>query len=140
MYIPKRYGQSSIAQCPFCGGNAYAKNNQNVPCCTKHKHLKMPDLKCICGSWLDQRESKFGVFYTCMKCGPVSFSKMMATNADVIRKIIEQEGKKEQQGAQRTARPASQGGSYMQSGTLHDRIRQKIARGEPLTPEELDLL
>ena len=64
----------------------------------------------------------------------------MATNADVIRKIIEQEGKKEQQGAQRTARPASQGGSYMQSGTLHDRIRQKIARGEPLTPEELDLL
>ena len=133
MYIPKRYGQSSVAPCPFCGGQAFAKNDQGVPCCTKHKQLKLPDLKCICGKWLDQRESKFGVFYTCMGCGPVSFSKMMLVNGDAIRAALGGNGTKSE-------KPASQGGSYMQGGTLRDRIKQKIARGEPLTPDELDFL
>jgi hypothetical protein len=133
MHLPKRYGQSSVAQCPFCGGQAYAKNEQNVPCCTKHKHLKLPDLKCICGGWLDQRESKFGVFFTCMKCGPISFSKMMDTNGDKIRAVL---GEK----TAPVSKPASQGGAYMQGGTLRDRIKAKIARGEPLTPDELDFL
>lgn len=132
MRLPKTYGQSSVAQCPFCGGAAYAKNSQNVPCCTKHKDLKLPDLKCICGGWLDQRESKFGVFFTCMKCGPVSFNKMMDTNGDKIRAVL---------GARAPApRPASQGGAYMAGGTLRDRVRQKVARGEPLTPDELEYL
>jgi hypothetical protein len=148
MHLPKRYGQSSIAQCPFCGGQAFAKNDQGVPCCTKHKHLTLPDLKCICGKWLDQHESKFGVFYSCMSCGAVSFAKMLDTNGDAIRKVLNATD------ARRTA-PASQGaagpsgaargnasdrGAYMQSGTLRDRIQQKIARGEPLTPDELDFL
>jgi hypothetical protein len=143
MYLPKRYGQSSVSSCPFCGGQAFAKNEQGVPCCTKHKHLKMPDVKCICGRWLDQRESKFGVFYTCMECGTVSFSKMMSVNADKIREALGGAGnapdKREawEGGAQRKT---GQGSSYMQSGGLRDRIRQKIARGEPLTPDELDFL
>ena len=135
MYLPKRYGQSSIAPCPFCGGQAFAKNDQGIPCCTKHKHLKMPDVKCICGGWLDQRESKFGAFYTCMKCGPVSFSKMMLVNGDAIRAVLGGTGQKTN-----TDKPASQGGSFMQGGTLRDRIKAKIARGEPLTPDELDFL
>ena len=135
MRLPKRYGQSSVAQCPFCGGASYAKNKQNVPTCTKHKDLTLPDLKCICGKWLDQRESKFGVFYTCMSCGPVSFSKMMDVNGDAIRRVLG--------GApspMNSVKPASQGGSYMRGGTLRDRIKAKIARGEPLTPDELDFL
>jgi hypothetical protein len=131
MHLPKRYGQSSISSCPFCGGQAFAKNDQGVPCCTKHKALKMPDVKCICGRWLDQRESKFGVFYTCMECGTVSFSKMMSVNADRIREAL---------GRPAAAKPASQGGAFMQSGTLRDRIKAKVARGEPLTPDELDFL
>jgi hypothetical protein len=131
MHLPKRYGQSSVAQCPFCGGQSFAKNEQGVPCCTKHKHLKLPDLKCICGGWLDQRESKFGVFYACMKCGPISFSKMMLSNGDAIMKMLS---------AKEPQKPASQGGQYMAGGTMKDRIRQKIARGEPLTPDELDFL
>jgi hypothetical protein len=132
MRLPKRYGQSSVAQCPFCGGQAYAKNKQNVPVCTKHKELELPDLKCICGGWLDQRESKFGVFYTCMKCGPISFSKMLSVNGDAILAVSQKTSP--------TSKPASQGGQYMAGGTLRDRIRQKIARGEPLTPDELDYL
>lgn len=137
MHLPKRYGQSSVAACPFCGGQSYAKNKQNVPTCTKHKDLALPDLKCVCGKWLDQRESKFGVFYTCMSCGPVSFSKMMETNGDKIREALAKGGRASDTGA---TKPASQGGSYMQGGTLRDRIKQKIARGEPLTPDELDFL
>lgn len=128
MHLPKRYGQSSVSQCPFCGGQAFAKNDQGIPCCTKHKTLKMPDVKCICGGWLDQRESKFGVFYTCMKCGPISFSKMIGTNGDRIRDVLTKS---------EAPKPHV---NYMQSGTLRERIKQKIARGEPLTPEELECL
>jgi len=136
MYIPKRYGQSSVSTCPFCGMQAYSKNKQNVPCCTKHKELALPDLKCICGGWLDQRESKFGVFFTCMKCGPVSFTKMLVVNGDAIRAIAIRAMK----AGMDAAKPASQGGQFMQGGTIRDRVRQKLARGEPLTPDELDFL
>jgi hypothetical protein len=139
-FLPKRYGQSSVSQCPFCGGQAYAKNDQGVPCCTKHKHLKLPDLKCICGSWLDQRESKFGVFFTCLKCGAVSFSKMMSVNGEAILAVLAGEHKKTGVQAQRDSRPASNGGTYMAGGGLRERIRAKVARGEPLTPDELDFL
>ena len=136
MRLPKTYGMSSVAPCPFCGGQAFAKNDQGVPCCTKHKHLKMPDLKCVCGSWLDQRESKFGVFFTCMKCGAVSFSKMISVNADRIRAALA--GTEKVQAEKN--KPASSGGSYMTGGTFKDKVRQKLARGEPLTPDELEYL
>ncbi|HIH24119.1 TPA: hypothetical protein HA251_03740 [Candidatus Woesearchaeota archaeon] len=136
MHLPKRYGQSSVSACPFCGGQAFAKNDQGIPCCTKHKALRLPDLKCICGRWLDQRESKFGVFYTCMSCGAVSFAKMMDANGDAIRKVLSGTGANDAA----SSRPASQGGQYMVGGTVRDRVRQKLARGEPLTPDELDFI
>lgn len=136
MRLPKTYGMSSVAGCPFCGGQSFSKNDQGVPCCTKHKHLKLPDLKCICGGWLDQRESKFGVFYTCMKCGPISFTKMMLANGDKIREVLGGAEKK----AAVAARPASVGGAYMVGGTFKDKVRQKMLRGEPLTPDELEYL
>ena len=135
MYIPKRYGQSSVAQCPFCGGNAFAKNAQGVPCCTKHKEKKLPDLKCACGAWLDQRESKFGVFYTCMRCGAVSFSKMMSVNADRILEALSPRREPPKPSQVLAASP-----SQVRMQSLHDRIREKIRRGEPLTPDELELL
>jgi hypothetical protein len=134
MYLPKRYGQSSVASCPFCGGQAFAKNDQNVPCCTKHKHLKLPDLKCICGGWLDQRESKFGVFFTCMKCGPVSFSKMMATNGDAIQKVLN---------PIKNVKPVqtfAPNAASKKAMSLQERVREKLSRGEPLTPDELEFL
>jgi hypothetical protein len=68
-----------------------------------------------------------------MSCGAVSFSKMLETNGDAIRKVLSTIDAK-------AATPASQGGAYMAGGTLRDRIHQKIARGEPLTPDELDFI
>jgi hypothetical protein len=135
MHLPKRYGQSSISVCPFCGGQAFSKNEQNVPCCTKHKHLKLPDLKCVCGDWLDQRESKFGVFFTCMKCGAVSFSKMLSVNADRIRDSLLP--KKPETKPQQTFAPSA---GQQRAMNLRERIQDKIRRGEPLSPDELDFM
>jgi len=132
--MPARYGQSSAATCPFCGMQAYTKNKQDVPCCAKHKELVVPDLKCICGGWLDQRESKFGVFYACMKCGPVSFSKMMLVNGDAIHAVA----MKAMTAGKEMIKPAAQ--APPAGGTVQDRVRAKMARGEPLTPDELDFL
>lgn len=80
MYIPKRYGQSKINKCPFCGRDAFSQNNQKIPVCKDHKETMMKDMKCACGSWLDMREGKFGVFYTCLNCGPVNMNKALEIN------------------------------------------------------------
>ncbi len=138
MRLPKHYGESSVARCPFCGEAAYAKNCQGVPVCRAHVGAQLPDLKCVCGGWLDQRESKFGTFYTCMRCGPVSFSRMMETNGDKIREAARKGAQPAQAGA---PQPASQPrGAQSRGGTLRERIKEKLARGEALTPDELDFL
>lgn len=130
MRLPKRYGQSSVDTCPFCATQAYSKNRQGVPVCRNHVGTDLPDLKCICGGWLDQRESKFGVFYTCMRCGPVSFRKMMEVNGDRIRAAVQ----KKVPVAEHKQHMATRG------QTLQERVREKLRRGEPLTPEELEFL
>ena len=85
MYFPKRYGQSRDEKCPFCGKSALTESREGVPVCTAHKSLKLPDLKCACGSYLEPRKGKFGAFFSCMKCGNVSFSRAMSINdASVI--------------------------------------------------------
>ncbi len=80
MYIPKRYGQSKVNKCPFCGRDAFSQNSQKIPVCKDHKDTMMKDMKCACGSWLDMREGKFGVFYTCLNCGPVNMNKALEVN------------------------------------------------------------
>ena len=55
-------------------------SEQNVPCCSKHKKSVLPDMKCACGSWLDLKESKYGPFWLCLKCGPVSWRKGLEVN------------------------------------------------------------
>ena len=129
MRLPKVYGQSSTATCPFCGDGALSKNEQGIPVCKHHTNRLLPELKCVCGSWLDQRESKFGVFFTCISCGPVSFTKMMETNGERIRAAAT---------APRVREPERR--SYSDGKLPIDRIREKVRRGEPLTLEELDLL
>lgn len=80
MYIPKRYGQSKVSKCPFCGRDAFSQNSQKIPVCKEHKDNMLKDMKCACGSWLDMREGKFGVFYTCINCGPVNMNKALEVN------------------------------------------------------------
>jgi len=82
MRRPKRYGQSMVDNCPFCGKIAVAKNKEGVAVCSAHKTEKLKELKCICGSWLDQRKGKFGPYFFCIKCGNISFRKAMEANAD----------------------------------------------------------
>ena len=128
MFRGKVYGQSQIAVCPFCRSTAMTKNSQGIPVCHKHSSARMPDLKCVCGKWLDQRESKFGVFYTCIDCGTVSFSRMLEINGDRIR-----------QGALEK-KPEPKGMSSPGRFTIRERVQEKLRKGEPLTPEELDFL
>jgi|GEM_PF-698854 len=134
MRLPKIYGQSSTAQCPFCGATAYSKTEQNVPCCAKHVRCVMPELKCACGSWLDQRESKFGVFYTCINCGAVSFNKMLAVNGDKLRTAAERPARKVETDIAATSRV------NRVDLSMKLRVQEKMRRGDPLTPEELDYL
>jgi hypothetical protein len=87
MYIPKRYGESRIEACPFCGASAYTKNKQGIPVCADHKHTELNDLKCMCGSWLDMREGKFGMFFICEKCGTRNMRQALEMNPQIGKTI-----------------------------------------------------
>ena len=80
MYIPKKYGQSKADVCPFCRKTATIKNRQNVPVCSSHKGEELGELLCACGSTLEILHGKFGVFFSCMKCGNMSLKKVMELN------------------------------------------------------------
>jgi len=92
MRIPKRYGQSRVDSCPFCGNRGITSNSQGIPVCLEHKKTLLPDRKCLCGEWLDLKKGKFGPFFTCMKCGCISFNKGLEMNPDYKEKA---EGKAE---------------------------------------------
>ena len=75
MRLPKVYGESKTVQCPFCSKPAMSISCQKVPVCKNHVDAKLPEIKCTCGSWLEMREGKWGPFFLCLRCGPVSFKK-----------------------------------------------------------------
>ena len=81
MYIPKKYGQSKADVCPFCQKHATAMNRQKVPVCFSHKEEKLNDLNCVCGSSLEMLHGKFGVFFSCIKCGNMNLRKVLEFNA-----------------------------------------------------------
>jgi len=80
MRIPKRYGQSRVDNCPFCGKQCVTKNSQGIPVCAEHKNIELKDLKCSCGGWLDVKSGKFGSYFHCLNCGNISFSKGVEMN------------------------------------------------------------
>ena len=80
MYIPKRYGQSKMETCPFCGKQASQQNEQGVAVCVQHRNTELPDIKCLCGSYLDMRNGKYGAFFSCMKCGNINMKKALEIN------------------------------------------------------------
>ncbi|MAF35242.1 hypothetical protein CMO91_05340 [Candidatus Woesearchaeota archaeon] len=80
MRIPKRYGQSQVLSCPFCGKQAVTKNKQKVPVCMKHKDSVIDNWKCVCGSFLDIQEGKWGPYCRCIKCGAVNFKRALELN------------------------------------------------------------
>ena len=81
MHIPKRYGQSKIDTCPFCQKTATSMNSQKVPVCATHKDEILDNIKCVCGDTLDVLNGKFGVFFSCIKCGNMNLRKVMEFNS-----------------------------------------------------------
>jgi hypothetical protein len=80
MYIPKKYGESKVENCPFCGKSAVTKNDQGLPVCSTHKLTKLGELKCICGEYLDMRIGKWGVYFICTRCGNINLKKALEMN------------------------------------------------------------
>jgi hypothetical protein len=39
-------------------------------------------MKCACGSWLDMKQGKYGVFYVCLHCGPINMRKALDMNTE----------------------------------------------------------
>jgi len=75
MRIPKKYGESRFDKCPFCGNRAIAKNKQRLLVCSEHKNFILPDIKCVCGSWLEIRTGKYGPYFFCINCGNLTLRK-----------------------------------------------------------------
>jgi len=80
MYIPKRYGESRVDNCPFCGKIAVNKNRSGVPTCFEHRNSGLPDFKCACGKWLELCEGKWGPYFRCINCGNINFRKALEMN------------------------------------------------------------
>lgn len=107
MHIPKRYGESKIDSCPFCGKRAVTKNSQGVPTCIEHKPNELLDLKCVCGDWLDILSGKFGPYFRCLRCGNISWRKGLEVNEDKIKQKIN-EMKNETKSIQKNSMPAKE--------------------------------
>jgi len=75
MRFSKQYGQSRNDGCAFCDRRALAENRQGLPTCEEHKSRVMVDKRCACGEYLDIKKSKWGAFFLCSNCGPISLKK-----------------------------------------------------------------
>ncbi len=88
MFIPKKYGQSKIDLCPFCQKHATIKNSQKVPVCSAHKEQILDDVKCLCGSTLEMLNGKFGIFFSCIKCGSMNLKKVLEFSTITPKVIV----------------------------------------------------
>ena len=82
----KKYGQSKTAMCPFCNRIATQMTKDGVNVCTKHVHSKLEEIKCTCGSWLEQKSGKYGPYFNCLNCGNFNFEKGMEIKALNMKK------------------------------------------------------
>jgi len=84
MFRKKIYGQSKEETCAFCGKTALCKNPQGLTVCQQHSKNILEGKKCACGETMQVKESKWGAFFLCKNCGPVSLKKAKedADNSD----------------------------------------------------------
>ena len=80
-HAKKVYGQSKLSNCTFCGRTATQKTEAGLEVCYLHTKEKLPEVKCTCGSWLEQRSGKFGPYFNCLRCGNINFKKAMEIKA-----------------------------------------------------------
>ncbi len=81
----KEYGSSQTASCIFCGAAAYSKNTQGFLVCSTHKTIQVGSCKCICGQWLDERDGKYGRFFSCVRCGAMNLRRVKEMNPDAFK-------------------------------------------------------
>jgi len=48
--------------------------------CALHKEAILNDLKCICGNTLEPRDGKYGLYFTCIRCGNINLKKVLEIN------------------------------------------------------------
>ena len=77
MRFKKTYGESKVPYCAFCGKIATLKSDSGIVVCSLHRQSQLQEIKCTCGSWLEQRSGKFGAYFNCSKCGNINFKKGM---------------------------------------------------------------
>lgn len=80
----RTYGEGKAETCTFCQRIATKKNKQGLIVCAAHQHNELNNVKCACGSFLEQREGKWGVYFHCITCGNISLRKALDMN--VIKK------------------------------------------------------
>ncbi|MBR9676896.1 hypothetical protein GOV04_02050 [Candidatus Woesearchaeota archaeon] len=73
----KVYGQSKNEKCYFCNKLSFERNTQGFIVCQEHKNKPVEDIRCVCGSWLEAKTSKWGAFFVCSNCGPISLAKAL---------------------------------------------------------------
>lgn len=81
-----RYGDSRTDTCPFCSKIATTKSVEGFTVCSRHKNNKMPELKCICGQWLDIKKGNKGPYFQCINCGNVNFNRIAEVNIKILQK------------------------------------------------------
>ena len=81
----KVYGQSKVSRCPFCDKLATRKSEQGLDVCPQHVKGVLEEIKCVCGSWLEVRDGKFGPYFNCMNCGNLNYNKVMEIKAITMK-------------------------------------------------------
>lgn len=82
----KSYGNYKTITCPFCTRIATQKNEQGLEVCHLHTKNNLEEIRCTCGSWLEQRNGKFGAYFNCLNCGNFNFQKGMEIKAITMKK------------------------------------------------------
>ncbi len=82
----KIYGANKQETCFLCGSISTALNDEGLPVCVCHRKEK-GNFRCVCKEWLDVKKSKYGVFFTCINCGVISYSKGLKMNDMPLKAI-----------------------------------------------------
>ncbi|NQU98828.1 hypothetical protein HQ533_05135 [Candidatus Woesearchaeota archaeon] len=69
-----------ITNCIFCRQQAIAKNEQGFATCNMHKKEVLPEMNCACKEILSIKNGKYGAFFICANCGPISLKKALSIN------------------------------------------------------------
>src|SRR3989338_3398 len=84
----KSYGNYKTTPCPFCQRTATHKNTQGRETCHRHAKDALPEIKCLCGSWLEQKAGKFGPYFNCANCGNINFKKGLEFKEITVKRLI----------------------------------------------------